>query len=218
MPTISPTPRLSATSLLLATVIAAVAWPALGLQYWLLIWSGGVLGMTIAFLSFFTIVSNIAVALVCTFVATGGELPFLRWWRRPHVLGAVALYIAVTGLIYAVLLRGLYHPQGPQLWADVALHDVVPVLYLVWWIGFTPHGALRWVDAGRWLIVPAIYAAWTIGRGVIVGTYPYPFIDVIELGYPRAILNGIGVGIFFYALGLGLIAIDRLLGRRSSTV
>ncbi|QWT21915.1 Pr6Pr family membrane protein [Bacillus sp. NP157] len=203
--------RRAAFSNLFAVVVAAMAWSALLLQYWLMAWPSPTLATTVAFLSFFTILSNLLVAFVAGSAATGGGWAVLRWWRGPRMRGLAALSITVTCLVYATLLQHLWQPQGPQLWADRALHYVVPVLYVAWWALSPGHRALRWGDALRWLLFPALFAAWTFARGAVTGQYPYPFMDVGQLGYLQVMLNAAGVGLLFLLLGLTLVAADRKL-------
>jgi len=194
---------------LFAVIVAAVAWPALMLQYWLMLWSGPALEVTVRFLSFFTILSNLLVALVAGSAATGGNWAFLRFWRGPRIRGLAALSITVTCLVYATVLQSQFHPQGPALLADRSLHYAVPVLYLVWWLALLPHGALAWSDAMRWLAFPGLFAAWTFLRGAVVHEYPYPFMDVNQLGYGQVLLNTGIVAALFLILGLIFVAIDR---------
>ncbi|MET0254786.1 MAG: Pr6Pr family membrane protein [Luteibacter sp.] len=207
-------PRVAAVSNLFAIVVAAVAWPALMLQYWLMIWSGPLTEVTLRFFSFFTILSNLLVALVATSAATGGSWAPLRIWRGPRIRGLAALSITVTCAIYAVVLQSLWHPMGPQLVADRALHYVVPFLFVVWWLALLPHGALVWSDALRWLAFPLAFLVWTLVRGAFVHEYPYPFVDVDRLGYASVALNSLGVGVLFLALGVALVALDKALARR----
>ncbi|MGE7137108.1 Pr6Pr family membrane protein [Luteibacter sp. NPDC031894] len=210
------TDRATAVSNLFAIVVAAVAWPALVLQYWLLVWSDSLGAVTVRYFSFFTILSNLLVALVAASAAMGGNWAPLRFLRTPRVRGLAALCIAVTGLVYVVVLRSLWHPMGPQLIADRSLHYVVPVLYLLWWFTLLPHGALGWRDALRWLWFPSMFALWTFARGALVNEYPYPFLDVGQLGYPAALLNAALVAALFLALGLGFVAVDKTLSRRQA--
>src|SRR3954463_8040337 len=156
--------RIAAISNLFAVIVAAVAWPALLLQYWLILWHGSPGAMTVRYFSFFTILSNFLVAFVATSAAMGGNWAPLRFWRRPSVRGLAALSIAVTCLIYATVLAGQWHPQGPQLIADRSLHYVVPVLYLAWWAALLPHGTLSWRDALRWLVFPLVFLVWSMLR------------------------------------------------------
>ena len=207
-------PRKAAISDLFAIVVAAVAWPALLLQYWLMFWSASPGVVTVRFFSYFTILSNVLVALVAAAAATGGNWKPLRGLRRPAVRGLAALCIAVTCLVYATVLQGQWHPLGPQLVADRALHYVVPVLYLAWWVFLLPHGELAWRDAARWLLFPFAFCLWTFARGSVVHEYPYPFMDVDRLGYPAVLLNSCIVGALFLVLGTGLVAVDRALRNR----
>ena len=128
--------------------------------------------------------------------------------------GAVALYIGVTGSIYFFILRHLWQPQGAQWWADTGLHYAVPLAYWGWWLAFTPHGGLRWRNVAGWLMFPLVYVAWVFVRGAWLGEYPYPFIDVGQLGWARAATNAVGVMAVFVVLGLVIVGVDRILGRR----
>jgi hypothetical protein len=168
------------------------------------------------FFSYFTILSNLAVA------ATSG-LPLLapasrvgRWLAGPRVRGGVALYIAVTGAVYALLLAHLWQPQGAQWLANALLHYVVPVAYVGGWLVFAPHARLTFADALRWLSFPAAYLAWVLVKGAWLGEYPYPFLDLATLGVARFAISCAGLFAFFLVLGLGLVAADRKLGRRAS--
>ena len=204
-------PSRAALSDSFAVLVAAVAWPALMLQYWLMLWPGPAGAETVRFLSFFTILSNLLVALVAGSAATGGNWAFLRLWRGARIRGLAALSITVTCLIYATVLQGQWHPQGLPLLADRLLHYVVPVLYVAWWLALLPHGSLQWSDAVRWLAFPGLFAAWTLLRGAVVHEYPYPFMDVTQLGYPQVLLHSGMVGALFLVLGLIFIALDRKL-------
>jgi len=196
-------------SRVLTAITAAVAWFALVLQFVLLLgatWNTkGPALATIQFFSYFTILSNLLVALVCTFAMrdAGG------FFARASVRGATALYIAVTGGIYLTILSSLWAPTGWQWLADTSLHYAVPLLYLSLWLVFEPPRVLVWSDALRWLSFPIAYFAWAIARGAWLGEYPYPFIDAGALGYARVLVNAMGVLALFVAIGFALIAYNR---------
>ena len=201
----------------LAALVAAVATFALVLQYVLLIRltldTIGPLLATVRFFSYFTILSNLLVLLVtATFAFAPGSAPG-RWFARPVVRGAVALYIGVTFGIYATILQALWEPQGAQWWADSSLHYAVPVLYLSWWLFAVPHGTLRWSDLPRWLLFPLAYVGWVFLRGAWVHEYPYPFLDLGVIALPAVLRNCAGVFALFLLLGAVLVAIDRWSGR-----
>ena len=208
----------SARERTLSALLAAIAGGALILQLVLLLSltrdSIGPLFATIRYFSYFTILSNIAVALVCSWVAFGTAARVESAFAA-RLRGAAALYIAVTGGIYVTVLQGLWQPQGAQWLADVSLHYVVPALYLLLWLLFSPKGRLRWSDALRWLAFPLAYLLWALWRGSWAHEYPYPFLDVAVLGLPMVLRNAFAVAGLFLALGLVLVAIDRALGRGS---
>lgn len=113
------------------------------------------------------------------------------------------------GLVYFFLLRQTWNPQGLDKLTDILLHDVVPVLYVVFWIFFAPKSGLRWRDTLYWAIYPIIYFVWILGRGALSGRYPYPFVDVGHLGYPRVLLNAVVLLSVFLVGGLVVVAVSR---------
>lgn len=201
------------TTRITAAVIGLVPLLAVALQYVLILatpGNGGALAVTVRFLSFFTILSNLGVVMVCLAAA----LQRGRFWRSARTRGAIALYIGVTGLVYVTVLVGLWQPQGLQWWVDNALHRVVPVLYLAWWALCLAHGRLDWRDACGWLAFPLGYVAWVFARGRVVHEYPYPFLDLALHGIAGVTRNALGVTLLFMLIGALLIGLDRLLGRR----
>jgi hypothetical protein len=200
-----------------ALAIAIVAGSALLLQYVLLIaatWKDiGPLFGTLRYFSFFTILGNLAVALATAAAWHGGDASWQRFFRRAPVQGAAALCIAIVCVIYHVLLASTWSPRGLQRVADLALHYVVPALYLFWWVACVPHGRLRWSDPLRVLAFPAAFLGWTLVRGAWLHEYPYPFIDVDTLGFAVALRNAAAIALLFVAAGLLLVAVDRCLPR-----
>lgn len=194
-----------------AALILVLALASLVLQYLLLVGQagamGGVIATTARFFGYFTILSNVLVAATTAVAAVGGDGCF----ARPRVRAGVALYIAVTGLIYFLVLRHLWQPQGAQWWADTGLHYAVPLGYVAWWLVAVPHGYLRGSDLLRWLCFPLLYLGWALSLGAVLGQYPYPFIDLAQLGWARTLLNALGVLCVFVALGGILLALDRRL-------
>jgi len=105
-----------------ATAVAIVAAVAGQLQY---LADAGLL-RTVNFFSFFTIQSNILACLVLLGLDTDVALPLGRFARAAR--GAATLAMAMTGIIYAVLLAPiaadvstqleLGEPRGPRRRAD----------------------------------------------------------------------------------------------------
>jgi hypothetical protein len=204
----------------MAAGIAALAWFALALQLYLTIAVPIVPGLTVLervanYFSFFTILTNLIVAIALTSFVTLPKFPLGQFFSRPAVQSAIAVYIAVVGAIYSLLLRHQWSPQGMGKLADGLLHDAVPVLYGIYWLVFVPKAQLRWKHALLWLIYPVAYMFYTVARGAAIGWYPYPFIDVGVLGYAVALRNAAGMLVVFIMAGLIVVAIGRGMTRRS---
>jgi hypothetical protein len=197
-----------------AAVIAGLGWFGVGVQLYFNILDALVKDLSIPanlikYFSFFTIETNLLVAVVLTiFCARPQAEQFLT---RPSVKSALVVYIIIVGVVYAVLLRNLWHPHGLQLLADVVLHDAIPVLYPLYWLAFLPKGSLRWSDPAWWLVYPVLYFLYSMLRGAAFGTYLYPFFDAAQLGVAQVWVNGIVLLAVFIWLGVGLTAIDHAL-------
>ena len=160
---------LSPSRRLLATPVALVAWFALGLQLFLVVRAvppgDALLPAVGRFFSYFTVLNNLLVALVATGVILS------RSWRKPALEAATAVYIFMVGVLYSLLLRHIWAPTGWQKVADGLLHDVVPVLFVVWWL-FDARTRLAWRNVALYLLWPLLYLAITLVDGALTGWYP----------------------------------------------
>jgi hypothetical protein len=204
-----------ATTQALAAVGAMLIWAALFGQFVLLrgviAGQGGSIAAAIwRFLGFFTILTNILVACALTHAAL--------WPQRRYGLGLpvfeamVVVSIILVGLVYSAVLRALWKPMGAQKWVDAGLHDLAPVLALVFWL-LRPHGRLRWRQMPWLLSWPLLYCVYALSRGAADGWYPYPFLDAAKLSPAYLILNIIVLIAAFAAVSVALIAVDRWLGQ-----
>jgi len=158
-------------------------------------------------LCFFTIDSNLLVAITSALVALG-----LARGRLFTVLWLDALVgIIVTGIVYQVALAGLYELHGLSLFSDTMLHKVTPILFVLGWLLAAPRGVLTWATVGWSLLYPLAWLAFTLPRGALTGFYPYPFVDAGALGYGQVALNCVFIGLFFTALAAGAFLYDRRL-------
>ncbi|MGH7718282.1 MAG: Pr6Pr family membrane protein [Gemmatimonadaceae bacterium] len=206
-----------------AAVAAALGWTALVLQFYLsmrLSMAGdvGFVGGLITYFSFFTILTNILVAMALTASLLRVRSSVAEFFTRPAVNTGIAASIAVVGIGYSVLLRNLWDPEGLQLVADMLLHDLMPVLFVIYWWVAVPEDGVRWGHIWRWMLYPVAYFVYVMVRGAMSGVYPYPFIDAGELGYARAFGNAVGVLLGFIAVALLLVALGRLKGTRNHRV
>lgn len=200
-----------------AALLAAFCWFSLALQLVLHIQAANGLDLSLAeslvrFFSYFTIQTNILAALVLTAFAIKAGLD--EWLVHPFVRSAVAVYIAMVGGIYHTLLKHLWEPKGAQWFADTALHTVMPVAYLLFWLTCVRKAGLRWYDPLLWLIYPLFYLGFVLVRGKMSGFYPYPFIDAKTLGYAGVAANTAGLLIVCAAIGMCLVMTGWWLARR----
>lgn len=209
---------MSRTGRIVAGAIAVFVWLSLALQFALAMTNPiepepGSVERLIRFFSYFTILTNTLVAATLTAAAFFPSSKTGMLASRSSVQAAVAVYISIVGLVYSLFLRGAWNPVGWQLAADIALHDVVPVSYVIYWLIFSPKKGLTWAEPYRWLIYPAIYTGYSLARGAFAMWYPYWFVDVTQLGYPRALANTSFVLCAFVLVGLVYCAIAKFLSR-----
>lgn len=203
-----------------AASIALITWSGLAIQAYLSYeWSASaglsLLGFISKFLSYFTVLTNILVAITLTSSVVVPDSKIGSFLSKPGPQNAVAVYIGIVGLIYSLVLRRLWAPEGLAKFADATLHDVVPILYIVYWFVFVAKGTLLWKDAFGWLVYPLFYVFYTLIRGAVTNDYPYPFADVTQLGYPAALLNAFFLLIGFFVASEAFIGIDKLMSRNS---
>lgn len=201
------------------TIIAIVGWFALACQFYLLLKKAQadnipVVTAIINYFSFFTILSNLLVAMACTCPLIAPSSRAGKFFSRYTVQSGITLAIIIVGATYSIALRHIWKPEGWQKVADVLLHDIVPILYALFWFFFVPKGVLQWRDLPYWLIYPLVYLVYSLLRGAIINRYPYYFIDANAIGYPKALLNIGLVTVAFFLIGSLLVAINRLLARR----
>ncbi|MFA6139628.1 MAG: Pr6Pr family membrane protein [Hyphomicrobium sp.] len=187
------------------------------MQYWLLVRGdtfAGVIDSSLKFFSFFTILTNILAVAALLLPLIAPRSAASQYLARPSVRTAITGYIIIVGVIYYLLLSGLSQRQGWPMFFEHMLHYVTPPLFVLDWLAFVDKRDLPWrVDLGA-MCFPLAYLAWTLLHGAASGWYPYPFLDAAELGYPRALLNIVGLALVFLALEVALVGIGRVLTRR----
>ncbi|MEX6632210.1 Pr6Pr family membrane protein [Hyphococcus lacteus] len=197
---------------LFASAIALTALTALITQFFVSTETMGSPGLATVLwrmLGFFTVLTNILVVFTFARTAISGQR------NGPVWIGGLTLWICAVGAVYHAVLATLWNPEGLAWWADQGLHTAVPILVLIWWLGFADKTGLRPYSALMWLVWPLVYCAYALTRGTVSGFYPYPFIDVATLGTGQVALNIAMLIIAFGLGGLGLVAIARLLSNRS---
>lgn len=194
---------------------------AVTLQFYLILFAAhrdgaSYVSESIRFLSYMTIWTNILVAFCFGSVAVFPGTRLGAFFNRPSLHAATFVYIIVVGVSYLFLLSHIWEPQGWQYVADVLLHYAVPVLFVVYWLFLAEKVLVPFDRAIRWLFYPAVYFVYALARGVIVNEYPYPFIDVNELGYQAVFINSLFLLVAYLVLALITITISRKLSKSGS--
>lgn len=198
---------------IIALVGALIAWFAIIAQFYLMITNSVVSfpETILRFFSFFTIDTNILVALCFTVIFLRGNSGIGRLFTKATTITAITIYITIVGIVYNVILRSTWQPEGLQKIVDELLHVIIPALFILFWLLFVPIEQLKWKNAFSWLIYPILYMSYAIIHGVITKFYPYPFVDINVLGYSKALLNAGGVLLVIFFLSLALIATGKLI-------
>lgn len=200
----------SSAARIAAALVALVTWAGLAIQLTASItMTGGSLLATLWEMArYFTVVTNLLVALTFSTIAAG-----MRAANRPFFIGGVMLLILLVGVIYWLLLRGLLELSGGAKLADAILHSITPIIALFWWLAFAPKGRLDWRAPLLWATVPLAYLPYAIARGLADGKFPYPFINIDKLGWSHTLANAAGVALGFLVAGYLVVRLDTYLGR-----
>ncbi|WP_322032199.1 Pr6Pr family membrane protein [Paraburkholderia sp. J76] len=188
----APPQSLYATAL--AAAIAVLAWGALAAQTDITIQrmvlrgfdTFEAIGRLSAYLTNLTV---LLVALTFTSIALRLRAWPVRFFSAPATVSAVTVYIVFVGIAYNLLLRPLWTPHGYRALLNESLHSLIPVLCAAYWLLFVPRFTLAARDRLAWLLYPLGYLAVTFWRGSETDFYPYPFIDVGQLGYAHVLVN-----------------------------
>lgn len=205
----------------LRALFAVIGWATIAAQFALMVRgqpAEAIAGLTVKFVSYFTIETNILIALAMTLPAVAGRSRLGQFAALNSTRAGVTFFAVIVGVVYHVLLAGTWQPTGLQWWVDQGLHTLMPLLMLFDWLVLTPRTGLSWTAPRRWLIFPAVFTVWTLVHGAMTQWYPYWFMDVDTLGWARTGLCLLGLFAFFLIAGWGVVGIERLLTRDRMSV
>lgn len=179
------------------------------------------------FFSFFTVLSNLAAAIVLLWAASH-TLRVRRDAQEPLplavALAAVTTFMIITGVVYNVLLRGVELPQGsaPVPWSNEVLHLIAPLFMVVDLLLVRTRRRLPWHALWVVLAFPVAWATYTLVRGPLVTNpttlqpywYPYPFLDPNGSGgWGSVAMYVVAITAVFVIVGAGVVAWKRRVPR-----
>lgn len=192
----------------LRPAFAALALTALGVQFFSRSTESAFKALN--FVSFFTVQSNLIAVAALTAAALGHRHDLLR--------GAAVLYLAITGLVFALLLSGLQEDLQLTIpWVDTVLHRVMPIVVVVDWLLDPPERRLGVREALTWLAFPVAWTTYTLVRGAVTGWYPYPFIDPGLHGAGRVAVNCAVILVGFVAVAALVVVVGDVRRRQRSS-
>lgn len=148
------------------------------------------------FFTFFTILSNIFAMAV---LLEGGRRMLTGRPPVPDMVrGAAVVYMTVTYIVFAVLLRGLQEElQTHVAWVDSVFHRVTPIVIMLGWVIDPPRQPVSFRRSLRWLSFPMAWVAFTMIRGAIDDHYPYPFLNPENGGYGTVLIYIVAITVLF---------------------
>jgi len=169
-------------------------------------------------LTYFTILSNIVVAVVLTVLVLRPGL-FARTDRVGATWRALRLdsllMIAITGVVYNLLLAA-----GPKTGWDFASnaleHAITPIVTVLVWLLAGPRGLINIRVIGLSMILPLAWAAIALIRGAVVGAYPYNFLDVGTEGLVSVLVFVLVIVVVAIILAFAFMGLDALFRRTSA--
>ena len=151
---------------------------------------------------YFTIWSNFAAGLMMLWIAFGKG-------ASERVTFALATALTIVALVYHILLAPQHHPVGLDWWTNLNFHALIPAAFIGWWLVFSDREATGWRSLPIVMIFPILYSIFALIYGGISGFYAYFFLDLPSLGWPRLLLNMVGLSLFFIAMGASLLSLRR---------
>lgn len=195
--------------------IALLGWFAVIAQFCLMYLNRttSVFEMIVRFFSFFTILTNTLVAIYFTypiFCKKGNN----KFFKNENSLLPITVYITIVGLVYQIILRHVWQPTGLQMIVDELLHTAIPLLVIIYWFNQSTFIKLNLKRFVQFLLYPIFYIIYILTRGYFSDFYPYPFIDVNEIGISTTIINIIGLIVLFSVIHLIFHWISKLLVKK----
>jgi len=199
---------------------ALIAWALLSLRFvdMLIIGEYSSVAETLfVYFGYFTVWANILIALALTAPLLNPDRKLANFFKRPAVRAALASYILMVSVVYHMLIVPYWNPQGFTWVTATGLNTVMPILYIIDWLFFAEKRPIFYKHLPYWLIFPAVYGVTSIIRGLLTNVYPYPFLNVTELGIGNVLFNMFGLVAVFAVVGPIFIGVAHLISDRTKT-
>jgi hypothetical protein len=97
----------------------------------------------------------------------------------------------MVGTVYHLVLKSLWNPEGLLMITDEIYHTFVPLGTLALWIVSTNNKLGNLKNLYSWILYPTLYLLFILIIGSFSDFYPYPFLNVAELGIGEVMINSL---------------------------
>jgi hypothetical protein len=127
------------------------------------------------FFSYFTILTNLFVAIVLITSAINLIRRKTPTETDDIIRGSATVSIAIVGIVFGLLLSHM--DSGMIPWTNFVAHYLMPVVMVLDWLIQPPNVKLLPKHIWFWVIYPIAYLIYSLIRGAFTNWYPYWFID-----------------------------------------
>ncbi len=168
----------------------------------------------VPFFTYFTILSNILVAVVLFTEARAIFMSKPLPKRLDRARGTAVFCIVVTGVVYALFLRG---PGGMGAvpdsipWINAIFHYIMPSVMFLDWLLFPTKKPAPWYSILKWILITVVYFIYVELVGFFTKAYPYFFLDPTKLhGYLNVTRASLTFIPFFAVFGFVIVLVNHL--------
>lgn len=128
----------------------------------------------IGLIRYYTIQSN---GIVFSYFLLGFFEKYRRHSLYEKMLPGVVIYIAITFMVFALMLQGTFEITGIKVLGNYLVHYIVPIMTIVY---LFVYGKNRYTykDMRIWIIYPLLYIVFMLIYGAMTSDYLYPFFDL----------------------------------------
>lgn len=181
------------------------------------------LDYTVNFFSYFTIQSNMLIALwflIGAFTSLQKDRGRTSFWNDSLTSrGGLLVYGTITAVVYWTMLASEFHFKSlTGNFGVIALHSAAPVLLIIDLILVPFRGKAKFGMTFAWIAYPLLYGIFTFVRGAVVKWYPYFFLDPSRTTPLSKLLITLTVMLAgFYLVGLVIYGVYAVIGGKKTS-
>ncbi len=141
-----------------------------------------------------------------------------RYWHAAIAVVVVASLVIQLALLFAGGADANSGETGGGVGvATIGFHYVVPWATIIGWLVFGPRPRIDWETVLAAFAWPALWLVYIFTQGVFTDWYPYPFLDVSDIGVGAALRNVVFVVVLAAVLAVVFKLLDDRLPRTTAS-